>query len=220
MSGQLRAIDPADLNEILRAALSAAVAIIEAIDFPNDITAALMAEIDKVLEVPVNAMDDLQARVDAMLDRFRELAPEAILTPLSGLFEPLLGALDGLEIDALAAPISEWHERARAGIQSVLPANALAPLVEAHDQMMQAFDSVSLESLVGSIDGTLAEIKGELERLEPAGLVDQLSAGVGRRAHAARDAVAGSRLRAADGGSRPRRRRSRCAGALHRCSSR
>jgi hypothetical protein len=178
MSGQLRAIDPADLNEILRAALSAAVAIIEAIDFPNDITAVLMGEIDKVLEVPVNAMDELQARIDAMLDRFRELAPEAILTPLSGLFEPLLGALDALELEALVAPISEWHERARAGVQSVLPVNALAPLVEAHDAMVRAFDSISIESLLGSIDGILADIRAELERLEPAGLVEQLSSGV------------------------------------------
>jgi tetrahydromethanopterin S-methyltransferase subunit B len=179
MTGQLRSIDPADLNEILRAALAAAVVVIEAIDFPNDITAVLMDEIDRVLDVPVNAMDELQARVDAMLDRFRELAPESIVAPLSGLFEPLLGALDGLEVDALAAPIAEWHARARATVESVLPATALAPLVEAHKELMRAFDSISTQSLVDSVNAQLAGIKAELERLEPAGLVEQLASGVG-----------------------------------------
>jgi hypothetical protein len=178
MAGQLRSIDPADLNELLRAALAAAVAVIEAIDFPNDITAVLMAEIDQVLEVPVQAMDELQARVDAMFARFAELSPEAIVAPLSGLFEPLLAALDRLDVDALAARIAEWHARARARLDRVLPANALAPLIEAHDELMRSFDSVSTQSLVDAVNAKLAEVKRELERLEPAGLVDQLAAGV------------------------------------------
>jgi tetratricopeptide (TPR) repeat protein len=175
MTGQLKKIDPSSLNDILRAALDVATAVITAIDFPHDITQLLMEEFDKLLEVPKDALDQLQERVDAMIARFDELEPKTILEPVSGLFTPLATALDGLEVDALAAPIEEWHERAKTEVGRVMPAALLQPLVEAYTEMNRSLAAISTATLVESLRSVITQIKGDLQRLEPSALLGQLS---------------------------------------------
>lgn len=175
---KLAAIDRASLNEVLRAALSAAVAVISAIDFPHDITGVLMDEFDQLLAVPKDALDELDSRVDAMLARFRELEPQAILEPLSGLFQPLTTALDGFQVEALAAPVEEWHQRAVASLDQVMPETLLAPLVEAHAELTRSFGAISTDSLLGSLRGAVTQIQGDLQRLEPAALAGELGGAV------------------------------------------
>ncbi len=175
MRDQLRKIDPSSLNDILRAALDVATAVITAIDFPHDITQFLMDELDKLLKVPKDGLDQLQKRVDAMIGRFDELEPKAILEPVSGLFTPLSQALDGLAVDALAAPIEEWYQRAKAEVGRVMPATLLQPLVDAYKEMNRSLAAISTESLVESLQSAITQIKGDLQRLQPGALLGQLS---------------------------------------------
>lgn len=175
MRDKLKSIDPSKMNDILRAALSVAVGVLTAIDFPHDITQALMGEIDKLLKVPKDALDELQGRVDAMLAKFADLEPTAIVEPLSGLFAPLEHALDGMDVEALAAPIEEWHRNAKAELEKVMPAALLKPLVDAYDEMSRSLAAISSATLVESLNSTIAQIKGDLQRLEPAALVGQLT---------------------------------------------
>ena len=175
MRDQLRAIDPADLNDILRAALAAGTAILRMIDFPADITSLLMGELDELLEKPTEAIAGLQEQLDGAVARFAELDPKMLVEPLQGVFGPVSSALDELDVQALARPLTEWYDTARDALEEIMPARLLAPLVEAHDELVRVLGTVSADAVAGALEEALATAAGELERLDPAALVTGLS---------------------------------------------
>ena len=179
MRDELRAIDPESLNDVLRAALAAGLALLSLIDFPEDITAVLMAELDELLQEPLDALSELQGHLDGAVSRFSELDPSNLAAPLHGVFQPVTSALDELNLDVLAGPLEEWYASAREALDTVMPEALLAPVVAAYDDLVGLVGSVSADAVAGTLEELLAQASGELERLEPAVLVSGLSEQVG-----------------------------------------
>ncbi len=180
MRDELRAIDPDSLNDVLRAALAVATALLRAVDFPGEITAVLMTELDELLAQPLGAIDGLQGRLDAAVEQFAQLDPAILVAPLAGLFEPVTAALDGLDPQALVGPLTDWYAAARAALESVMPETLLAPLVAAHDELRRVVTSISADAVASLIEEQLARASAELDRLQPAALVGGLSEEHGR----------------------------------------
>lgn len=83
----LKKIDVSSLNEFTVGALEVSVDVVVRIDFSTQITGALMVEIDKLLEIPQNALAEIEGSVEGVLQRFGELEPGMLLSPLDDLFD-------------------------------------------------------------------------------------------------------------------------------------
>ncbi|BBH71871.1 hypothetical protein ACTI_85560 [Actinoplanes sp. OR16] len=189
MRDRLREIDTSALNGLLREALRAAVGAVVSIDFPGQITAVLLAELDKLLEVPKQALATVQARVADALSEVGRLAPDELLRPLDDLFQPVSRAVDQLDVDSLVAPVAQWHAGALAEIDRLAPAVLLQPVTDAYRSLDEAAGELAPERLLQPLEAAVAGFRAELDRLDLAGL----TGGLGGAVRSMRAAVDGLR---------------------------
>jgi hypothetical protein len=166
MRDLLRGIDLSALNDFLREALGVAVEVVLAIDFPGQITDALLAELDKLLQVPKDTLSTIETRVEDALKVVGRLAPDALLSPLDTLFAPVSETLDQLKVEALVEPVAEWYNSVQAEVDRLSPAELLRPVVVAYNSLQQTLGSISPERLTQPLDSTLAGFRADLQRLD------------------------------------------------------
>ncbi len=178
MRDELKKIDLSSLNEITIGALKVSVAVVVEIDFSAQITDALMAEFDKLLDVPKNALAELEGRVEGALKQFGELAPEALLAPLDDVFKPITLRLDALKLDALLKPLDEWHARMQEELEKVSPAALLQPMIDLYTQLQRACQSVSPAALIHPLKEAMAGIKAEIGKIDVTGIASELGGAI------------------------------------------
>jgi hypothetical protein len=188
MRDSLKKIDVSSLNEFTIGALKVSVEVVVAIDFSVQITDALMAEFDKLLETPKKALGEIEANVEEVLARFGRLAPEALLQPLDDVFEPVNAHLDALKLESLLKPLDEWYARVRRELDEVSPAALLQPLIELHARLAGALDSVSPEELIRPLREAIGGVKAQVGKIDIGGLATELS-GVINQAKAALEKI-------------------------------
>jgi ElaB/YqjD/DUF883 family membrane-anchored ribosome-binding protein len=188
MRDSLKKIDVSSLNEFTIGALKVSVEVVVAIDFSVQITDALMAEFDKLLETPKKALGEIEANVEDALSRFGQLAPEALLQPLDDVFEPITEHLDALKLESLLKPLDEWYGRAQQELDKVSPAALLQPLIELHAKLAGALDSVSPEELIRPLREAMDGVKAQVGKIDISGLATELS-GVINQAKAALEKI-------------------------------
>ncbi len=197
MSASMKKIDVSKLNEFAIGALKVSVEIVVHLDFSTMITAALMAEIDKLLEYPKQALATVEEKVEGAIKQFGELAPAALLAPLNDLFAPITEKLNALKLEALLAPLDEWYGRMEAQIDAVSPAALLTPLIDLYLRLENSLTAVSpaalvqplqaaidgikadirsidVSSLAGEVTGAIDRVKQQLQKISPAGLLTPL----------------------------------------------
>lgn len=180
MRDTLRGIDLSALNDFLREALGVAVQVVLSIDFPGQITDALLAELDRLLQAPKDALSAIEARVEGALQEVGRLAPDELLRPLDTLFAPVSRALDQLRVEALVEPVAEWYGDVRAEVERLSPAELLRPVVEAYAGLQQTLGSLSPERLVQPLVSLVAGFRAELQRLDLSGVTGGLGGVVER----------------------------------------
>jgi hypothetical protein len=164
----LLGIDLSALNDFLRAALRTAVEVVVSIDFHGQITDALLAELDTLLETPKAALSTAETRLEVALTEVGRLAPDELLRPLDTLFEPVSQTLDQFKLDALVAPVAEWYGSVQAEVDRLSPAELLRPVTEAYGSMQRALGSIAPERLSQPLESTLASFRAELQGLDVA----------------------------------------------------
>src|SRR5262245_50564650 len=175
MAEALKKIDVSSLNEFTIGALKVSVEVVVAIDFSVQITDALMAEFDKLLELPKKALGEIEASVEGALLQFGQFAPEALLKPLDDLFDPITAHLDELKLEALLKPLDEWYARALQELDKVSPAALLQPLIETHAKLAGALDSISPAELIRPLREAIDGIKAQIRKIDVTGLAAELS---------------------------------------------
>jgi hypothetical protein len=170
MRDALASIDVSSLNEVVLGSLKVSVEVVISLDFTGDITASLMAEFDKLLEVPRNGLREVEGRVEGALAQFGAMAPEALLAPLKEVFSPVSELLEQLRLETLVAPLEEWRDRARSELDKVSPTALLQPLSGLHADLISAFDKVSVETLIEPLETTLASLRTQIDDLNFDGL--------------------------------------------------
>jgi vacuolar-type H+-ATPase subunit E/Vma4 len=193
MSTALKKIDVSSLNEFTIGALKVAVEVVVAIDFSVQITDALMAEFDKLLEIPKNALGEIETSVEGVIERFGQLAPAALLAPLDDLFDPITAHLDALKLETLIKPLDEWYGRAQQGLDQISPATLLQPLIDLHARLTGALDSISPAGLISPLREAIEGVKAQIRKIDVTGLASELS-GVINRVKSALDQIAPDRL--------------------------
>lgn len=180
MQDGLKKIDVSSLNEITIGALKVSVEVVVNIDFSAKITDALIAEIDKLLEVPKGALNEIKGRVEGILQKFAELEPDALLAPLDEVFAPISEHLDALKLDSLLEPLDAWHERSQQEMDKVSPAALLQPLIALHTQLQKAFDAISPTELIRPLQEAIDDVKGEIQAIDITGVAGELSGTIDR----------------------------------------
>lgn len=174
MRDALASIDVSSLNEVVLGSLKVSVEVVISLDFAGDITAALMTEFDKLLDVPRNGLKEVEDRVEGALAQLGAMAPGALLAPLKEIFDPVSELLNQLRLETLIAPLEEWRDRARGELDKVSPTALLQPLSGLHADLMVAFDKVSVETLIKPLGTTLTSLRNEIDDLN----FDGLTAGI------------------------------------------
>ncbi len=180
MSEALKKIDVSALNEFTIGALKVSVEVVVKIDFSAQITGVLMAEFDKLMEIPRNALAEIEARVEAALKRFGELEPSVLLAPLDDLFQPVSARLDALKLETLLEPLDAWYARAQQELDKVSPASLLEPLIALHGQLQSALEAISPAELIGPLRQSVEAVKAETKKINVAGIAAELSEAVAR----------------------------------------
>ena len=180
MGNSLKKIDVSALSEITVGALKVSVEVVVKVDFTVQITDALMAEFDKLLQIPKDALNEIETKVESNLQSFTKLEPSALLSPLNSVFEPVTTHLDALKLDTLLEPLNAWHESVTKELDKVSPANILSPLIDLHTQLGGALDGVSPAALTSPIQEAIDGVKSEIQNLDISGLANELSASINK----------------------------------------
>ncbi|CAB1073575.1 hypothetical protein JY97_13515 [Alkalispirochaeta odontotermitis] len=175
MRDDLRNIDVSSLNEFTIGALKVAVEVVVAVDFSTQITNVLMDEFDSLLDIPKRAIDDIEAEVENVLQKFKELEPDALLSPLDDLFDPVTTHLDNLDLTSLLEPLDSWYEQTQQELEKVSPVSLLQPLIDLHTQLFEGFNTLSPEALIQPLQEAIDSVKEEIETIDISGLTAEVS---------------------------------------------
>ncbi|HEY8227049.1 MAG TPA: hypothetical protein VIG25_17365 [Pyrinomonadaceae bacterium] len=174
IGGELKKIDVSSLNDFTKGALKVSVSVVEAVDFEGQITAVLMAEFDKLLEFPRQGLSEIETNVEALIKRFSDFAPGALLAPLDEVFAPVTKFLDELNLETLVKPLDEWYGRLLAELDKISPAALLQPVVDLYAKLTATLDAVSPEQLIRPVKEAIDGIKAEIKKIDVTGLAADL----------------------------------------------
>ena len=174
IGGELKKIDVSSLNDFTKGALKVSVSVVAEVDFEGQVTAALMQEFDKLLEFPRQGLTEIETNVEALIARFSEFAPGALLAPLDDVFEPVTKFLAELNLDTLVKPLDEWYARLLAELDKISPAALLKPVVDLYAQLMATLDAVSPEALLRPLTEAIDGIKAEVKKIDVTSLAGDL----------------------------------------------
>lgn len=175
MRDTLKKIDVSSLNEFTIGALKVSVEVVTHLDFSVQITDALMAEFDKLLEVPKNALTSIETSLEAILQRFATLQPKALLAPLSGVFDPITEQIDDISLEALLKPLDSWYAEVIKTLDSLSPAALLKPVLDLYQQLQGVLDSVSPSRLIQPLQSAITDIEGALQSISLSDLTEQMN---------------------------------------------
>lgn len=193
MAGTLKKIDVSAMSEFTIGALKLSVEVVVNIDFSAKITDALMAEFDKLLEIPKGALSEIERRIEGVLQRFGELQPKVLLSPLQELFDPIATRLDNLKLETLLEPLDTWYNRIPQELDKISPAALLQPLIDLHAQLQKAFDSISPAELIRPLQTVIDETKKKIQSIDITGVAVELSGAIDR-ARKSLDGISPERL--------------------------
>jgi hypothetical protein len=188
--GKAAEIDVSKLNDMLKVALAAAVAVVREVDFASQIAQGLSDEFNTILTAggdlvaPLHEKyleiggqldvfapgkiiaDRLQPPYQELLDGLEAIEPAKILEPLGNVYEELLSKLEPLSPAALLAPLTDLHGQVVALLQSLSPATLIAPLNALLGEVTSILDALGIEPLMEKMTQTVNQLNGMLDGLQ------------------------------------------------------
>jgi hypothetical protein len=172
---QLKEIDLSSLNDTLKDMLKVGVEAIKAVNFEEDITDALLAEVDDILDIPKAGLKDIEEGIERALDKLTALDPDEMLGPLDDVFQPVTESLDAIRLERLLEPLESWHEQAVSRLDDISPAALLSPAVSLHERVEESFASISPDGLIDLLQNMIDGLRTELNELDISGMAEELS---------------------------------------------
>lgn len=175
---KLSEINADDLNDLLRAALAAALDAVINIEFAVEISAPLKEELAKVNELPQAALDEIQKGYEKALERLSVLSPqEKLLEPLAAAFGVIDGALASVDLTTVLAPLDDLHHRLlEEPLEALRPSTLIAPLSEGFQGYAALLDGLDGASLIEPLTQPLEDLKSSVLDLDLTAPLDELTA--------------------------------------------
>lgn len=170
----LASIDLSLLPDALREPLNEAVQPLRELDFEGEITRPLLDAFDQVAALPGEAADEIDAKLDRIVEKIGELDPTGLLQPVQEVFDQLLGAVDGLDPSTLLRPVREMLEQLGSALDQLDPNQLFAPLQAAFDDLLAALERFDPQALFAPLAEAFDQVKSLLDRLDLTPVFDEL----------------------------------------------
>lgn len=184
MRGRLQEIDASDLNEILRAALRAALTVVVELSdrYDDEIKTQLLEEFDGIV------VESIEQPFDFVRSKFEELVGEievrdpAFLVREAGLislFEAMRVELDNFQPGIILREADSAYENLRTRLDGFSPEQYLGGIVELFQQLQSRVDDLSPSQLVDPLEDLLDQLKDEVRKIDVSAFADSLRSNIG-----------------------------------------
>ena len=167
----LAKVNTDDLNDLLKAALAAALDVIINIDFTVAVSDPLKDEFEVIRAVPRLAVDELQKGYELGLAELDKLSPTQLLDALLKAFDVIHKAVDSLKLENLLAPLDQLHDQYLIQpLNSLKPSTLLAPVGDAFDGLTSGLNQLDGAALLAPLVARLDQLKqvvADLDLNEP-----------------------------------------------------
>jgi hypothetical protein len=143
----LAQIDLSSLNDLLKAALKAALDTIRSANFDQEITQALLQEFDQLLQTPRQILQEIGTKVNELIAKIQDISPRALLVPIQAQIDRVIGALD-LDLEQLLQPIVVAYRQVIEQVRQLDPTQFLTPVTDAFNQVTGVIDGLRPQTLL------------------------------------------------------------------------
>lgn len=172
---KLRSIDASQINDMLRAALKAALDVVISIDFTGTISTPLKDEFAKVKALPQRGIDDLQQRYEQAIAVLNELKPTQLLQALFAAFDVIDKAVGSLSITPLLKPLDELHKQfLEQPLATFKPSTILQPVSTVFQQATSQFANIKGDQLIAPVNQALNGVKAKIAAFDATKYIDDL----------------------------------------------
>lgn len=182
MRRDLAGIDVSSLNQILRMALKAALEVVKAINFKEEIIDPLTGEFKEIVDVPQGLLEEAAASFGQLLTRVETFKPSALigdvleepietmkagmaaikpgkaLQPLLEKYNAFLDSLGEFAPSRLLEPLDSFRQELVSLIQSSASLDILAPLEKVLDELHKLLDSIDLDALLEGLQDYIGKV--------------------------------------------------------------
>ncbi|NOZ29636.1 MAG: hypothetical protein GXP39_16490 [Chloroflexi bacterium] len=184
MRQELQQIDVGSLNELLRAALAAALAVFQAFDFQSEVEEFLIEKFDSAIEeVSEPIIQTLQEQVDGIMDFLRKNDPAMLFETTLGItdaYDEMVAQLDSFRpsqaLKDVLAPIRQIADQ----MEAFTPSQVLQPILGPLEDLHQFVQGLSLDPVFAQLQQLLDRLASQLAELDIAKFIDQLDEVIGR----------------------------------------
>jgi hypothetical protein len=160
MRQDLSEIDVSSLNQMLRTALKAALEGVKAVDFQGDITDPLIEEFNVVAEVPQQLLEEVTSSFNVLLARIEALKPSLLIGGvLEEPIEALKAGMASIKPSQALAPIQEQYDAFLVTLEDLAPSQLLAPLDEFRQELVSVIESVSSLDILAPLEALLDQFR-------------------------------------------------------------
>lgn len=171
---KLSQIAPDSLSTVQRIALAAAVGILQALDFQENVTDFLTERCNELVALPQEPLQTVADQLDALFERVTAFDPEIIVAPLNDLYAQILEPIDNLEASALLQPLDDALSQAKEAFDTLSPAQLKAPLDELYAPLPAALDTLSPTELLQPVVDVFDRFEEALRKVDLTILFDEL----------------------------------------------
>jgi hypothetical protein len=187
VKASLKAIDLRQLNAILKAALSAALALVrEVIEPPTDVTKAVKEEYTKHISEPIlrGVVQPVQQEIDSVVTLIQQLNPGTwVGQQLTPLYEQALNSINAFvdpnQLLMLLQPVSDFQTKLLQRLEAVMnPSQLLKPLLNLYEKIMVFVRSLNPDTVLTSLNGLLDQATQSLDNLGLEALMDTITGSI------------------------------------------
>ncbi|MDA0166832.1 hypothetical protein OM076_41610 [Solirubrobacter ginsenosidimutans] len=171
---RLKAMSPSALSPAERLALSAALAILEAIDLEGQIIKGLEEGFDAAKTPVADLLVQLEHALGAVKAHVDELDPVQLLGPIHELVQRVEHAADAVNATLLLKPLRSLLAKLTAQLEQLAPHRLLEPLQKPYDTVVDALDRLDPKQWVAPLDDLYAEIDKLIAMVDVTPLLGEL----------------------------------------------
>ncbi len=174
LTAKLRQIDPDSLSTAQKLVLTAAVAVLEAVDFQVAISDALVERYDDVAGLTAGPLATVTERLDELFAAVTVFDPETLITPLSELYSQIAEPIDSFQATTLIEPLETLLAQAKAACDLLSPEQLRAPLAALYTPLVEALAALSPADLLQPVSDGFSQFEDSLRKVDLRALFTEL----------------------------------------------
>ncbi len=172
---RLEAINPDALSDVEKLAITAALAVLRAIDLENKVITGLKQAYHAAEGEVKSLLDQLNTALQGLSGRFNVFSPDALLGPVNGLLDQAGKLVEGLDGRSLLGFLYDLLEQLKSALQALDPGRILDPLQAPYNEMMAAVNRLDPAQWLAPLRAIYAEIDRLIDIVDVTPLLDRLT---------------------------------------------